>query len=322
MDQNVVPGPDPVLVPPPGPTPVAGLTAALVSNNFNVTTANHTTTESMTITNTGNTTENNFVVTLPNNNFSLVDNAGTAPNCKVTAGKIDLSQRLESSTNCVVTVKYDNSTITTGSGNISVAYKYNNGTAAPTPATAAVNWNVTQSSANLSITGNVANPYIFPKTLSDGSGESSTYLFTITNSGDAQATNISSVVNSTTLAGLFTANNTGAAPAACGATLDAGASCQLGVQFGPIPDNTSAGTKNGDLTISYQGYAGASTSSTITQNVQGQVATSGSAVFNAPTSGSATGFSDNIWEKLAITQNVTTGVITYTLTNTGADARN
>ena len=61
------------------------------------------------------------MVTLPNNNFSLVDNAGTAPNCKVTAGKIDLSQRLESSTNCVVTVKYDNSTITTGSGNISVA---------------------------------------------------------------------------------------------------------------------------------------------------------------------------------------------------------
>ena len=56
--------------------------------------------------------------------------------------------------------------------------------------------------------------------------------------------------------------------------------------------------------------------------MQGQVATSGSAVFNAPTSGSATGFSDNIWEKLAITQNVTTGVITYTLTNTGADARN
>ena len=128
------------------------------------------------------------------------------------------------------------------------------------------------------------------------------------------------MVNSITLAGLFTANNTNATPA-CGATLDAGASCQLGVQFGSIPDNTSAGTKNGDLTISYKESAGATTNSSLVQNIQAQVAGSGSAIFYTPRRGVATGFSgDNIWEHLSINQNATTGVITYMLTNTGTDA--
>lgn len=188
VDQNVVPGPDPV--PPPGPTPTPGLTATFANNNFNVTTVKHATFESMTITNTGNTTENNFVVTMPNSNFSLVNNLGSATDCAVTSGAIALSQSLESSANCIVTVKYDNTTVGSGTGNISIAYNYNTGTAAPTPATAAVNWKVSQSTANLVITGSVPNPYIFPTTLSDGSGESTTYLFTITNSGEAQATDI------------------------------------------------------------------------------------------------------------------------------------
>ncbi len=319
VDQNVVPGPDPVPVPPPGPTPVAGLTATLANNNFNVTTVKHTTFESMTITNTGNTTESNFVVTMPNNNFSLVDNAGSANDCKVTSGAIDLTQALESSTNCVVTVKYDNNTVTSGSGNISITYNYGTGTPAPSAATAAVNWNVAQSTANLSITGDVANPYIYPTTLSDGSGESNTMIFTIKNTGEVAATGISSVVNSTTLAGLFASNNTASTPA-CSDTLAPDTTCQIGVQFGPIPDNTSAGTKNGDLTISYKEFEAATTDSTIIQNLQGQVATSGSAVFNAPQSGTASGFTDNTWASLSINQNTTNGVITYTLTNTGADA--
>lgn len=319
VDQNVVPGPNPTPVPPPGPTPVAGLTATLANNNFNVTTVKHTTFESMTITNTGNTTESNFVLTMPNSNFSLVDNAGSANDCKVTSGAIDLTQALESSTNCVVTVKYDNNTVTSGSGNISITYNYGNGTPAPSAATAAVNWNVAQSTANLSITGDVANPYIYPTTLSDGSGESNTMIFTIKNTGEVAATGISSVVNSTTLAGLFASNNTASTPA-CSDTLAPDTTCQIGVQFGPIPDNTAAGTKNGDLTISYKEFEAATTDSTIVQNLQGQVATSGSAIFNAPQTGTASGFTDNTWASLSINQNTTNGVITYTLTNTGADA--
>ena len=319
VDQNVVPGPNPTPTPTPTPTPVAGLTATLANNNFNVTTVKHTTFESMTITNTGNTTESNFVVTMPNNNFSLVDNAGSANDCKVTSGAIDLTQALESSTSCVVTVKYDNNTVTSGSGNISITYNYGTGTPAPSAATAAVNWRVTQSTANLSITGDVANPYIYPTTLSDGSGESNTMIFTIKNTGEVAATGISSVVNSTTLAGLFASNNTASTPA-CSDTLAPDTTCQIGVQFGPIPDNTAAGTKNGDLTISYKESDGATTDSTIVQNLQGQVATSGSAVFNAPQTGTASGFTDNTWASLSINQNTTNGVITYTLTNTGADA--
>jgi hypothetical protein len=319
VDQNVVPGPDPVPVPPPGPTPVAGLTAILANNNFNVTTVKHTTFESMTITNTGNTTESNFVVTMPNSNFSLVDNAGSANDCKVTSGAIDLTQALESSTNCVVTVKYDNNTVTSGSGNISITYNYGTGTPAPSAATAAVNWNVAQSTANLSITGDVANPYIYPTTLNDGSGESNTMIFTIKNTGEVAATGISSVVNSTTLAGLFASNNS-EVENSCGSALAPDTTCQIGVQFGPIPDNTAPGTKNGDLTISYKESDGATTDSNIVQNLQGQVATSGSAVFNAPQTGTASGFTDNTWASLSINQKTTNGVITYTLTNTGADA--
>lgn len=323
VDQNVVPGPTPGPSPTPTPNPkpviIAGLTATLANNNFNVTTVNHTTIESMTITNTGNTTENNFVATLPSN-FSLLDNAGSTGNCKVVSGAIDSTQSLAPNTNCSVSVKYDSTTVGSGTSTISIAYNYNGTTPAPTPATAAVNWQVTQSTANLVVTGSVPQPYIFPTTLVDGTSESSTYLFTIQNTGDDGASSISSVVNSTTKAGLFTANNTGATPVACSTTLAAGSSCQLGVQFGPIPDNESAGTRNGNLFITYKQYSSATTTESVTQNVQGQVATSGSAIFNAPSSGTATGFSNNAWASLTIGQDVTSGVVTYTLTNTGADA--
>lgn len=324
VDQNVVPGPTPGPSPTPTPTPnpkpviVAGLTATLASNNFNVTTVNHTTIESMTITNTGNTTENTFVATLPSN-FSLVDNAGSATDCKVVSGAIDASQTLAPSTNCSVNVKYDSTTVGSGTDTINIAYKYNGTTPAPSPATAAVNWQVTQSTANLVVTGSVPQPYVFATTLVDGDGERYSNFFTIQNTGDDEASSITSVVNSTTAAGLFTADNDGASPV-CGATLAAGSSCQLGVQFGPIPDNESAGAKDGSLVVSYKQYSTATTIESMTQNVQGQVANSGSAIFNAPASGTATGFSNNSWANLTIGQDVTTGLITYTITNTGGDA--
>lgn len=324
VDQNVVPGPTPGPSPTPTPTPdpkpviVAGLTATLASNNFNVTTVNHTTIESMTITNTGNTTENTFVATLPSN-FSLVDNAGSATDCKVVSGAIDASQTLAPYTNCSVNVKYDSTTVGSGTTTISIAYKYNGTAPAPSPATAAVNWQVTQSTANLIVTGSVPQPYVFAATLVDGNGVSYSNLFTIQNTGDNEASSITSVVNNTTTAGLFAADNGDASPV-CGATLAAGSSCQLGVQFGPIPDNESAGAKNGNLVVSYRQYSTATTIESVTQNVQGQVANSGSAIFDAPPSGTATGFSNNNWANLTIGQDVTTGLITYTITNTGGDA--
>lgn len=321
VDQNVIPGPTPGPTPTPTPDPkpviIAGLTATLASNNFNVTTVNHITFESMTITNTGNTTENTFVATLPNS-FSLIDNAGSATDCKVVSGAIDASQTLAPSTNCSVNVKYDGTTVGSGTDTISIAYKYNGTTPAPAPATAAVNWQVTQSTANLVVTGSVPQPYVFATTLVDGGGVSTTNLFTIQNTGDDEASSITSVVNSTTVAGLFTADDGSASPV-CGATLAAGSNCQLGVQFGPIPDNTSAGTKDGNLIVSYKQYSTATTIESMTQNVQGQVANSGSAIFNAPASGTATGFSNNTWASLTIGQDVTTGLITYTITNTGGD---
>lgn len=93
------------------------------------------------------------------------------------------------------------------------------------------------------------------------------------------------------------------------------------MQFGAIPDGTSAGQKDGNLTVSYNAYPSSANPTDLVANFSGQVATANSAVFQTPSSGTAGSSFQGTWPNLAIAQNTTTNnTITYTITNTGNDA--
>lgn len=329
VDQNVnptptpSPSPAPTPTPPvPAPTPTAGLTAVFSpDSDFFKTSAGAAVSRQLTLTNIGNTDENAIILTLPAN-FTI--SAGSSnSSCTVTQGTspATLSDTLSASGgNCTVTVTYSNNSVVdpAQTANISIAYSYNNGQAAIPTTAAGVNYRVTQSTANLSLQS-PANPFSFPTTLVDGANTSEKQLFTLINSGEIDAIAISGVVN-TTAAGLFSATSTDVTDA-CGATLAPNATCEYGVQFGFIPDNTGAGSKSGNLTVSYKTYPAATTIIDLLANFSGQVANSGSAIFNAPESTIGVDFSGSM-PSLSIAQNATGAgaTIAYTITNTGGDA--
>jgi len=278
-DQNVnpTPSPSPTPTPTPSPTPTpvptAGLTAILnPDDNFFVTTANDTTSRQLAITNTGNTTENNFILTLPNN-FTLSNGSNLATTCTVTQGTspATISNTLTANGgNCTVTVTYTNSTVTPQvAGSISIAYDYNNSVAA-TP----VNYQVSQSTANLTLSPSTMN---YASITNNASSTSMGSLFTVTNSGEVDATN---------LAFNFSGTNSSLFSVIAGGTCLSGgtlgqspASCTIITQFGPAGNGVATGTKTASLAISYIPYTGGATQTTNSATLNGEVTQAPSATY-------------------------------------------
>jgi len=332
VDQNISPslGPKPTPAPesPPIPIPgIAGLTAIISpDNDFFKTSAGMAVTRQLTLTNTGNTTESDIILTLPAG-FTVSDGiSNSCANIAQTGSTATISNALttmDSSESCDMTVAYTNSMVTSlTAADISIAYKYDHGISAPTLTTAVVEYQVTQSTANLVLQSPIS-PFAFPATLFDGASTTDSQLFNIKNTGEETATDITVAVNSTTIAGLFDRYTSGVVNE-CTGTLAPDAECNIGVQFGPIPDNIAAGSKEGDLGIEYKQYSSTTSTTALTPvpSFSGQVATSGSPVFNAPASGTSGSGYTGTWPDLSINQNITGAgaLITYTITNTGSDA--
>jgi hypothetical protein len=290
VDQNVnpTPSPSPTPSPTPGPAPAPTPSAALTAvfspdNNFFTTTTVGTVSRQLTLTNSGNTDEDAIVLTLPAN-FTI--SGGSSNSCTVTQGSspATISNTLAvGSGNCDVTVTYTNSGVTSlGSDNISIAYNYNNGIAAPTPTSAAVNYKVTQSTANLSLTPNTAQTY--SSIVSDNTAVSTPISYTLTNSGDETASS---------LAFNFTGTNSGLFHSIAGGTCTSGGSlsstsgsnsCTINTQFGPAA-NGSAGAKTAAFNVSYIPYTGAGTTNTPDVSLSGTVTAAPSATFTSAVTG-------------------------------------
>lgn len=293
-DQNVNPAPTPTPIPTPTPSstptpqPVAGLTAELSpDNNFFVTTANDTTTKQLTITNTGNTIENNFVLTLPRN-FNISDGSNPATKCTVTQPATINNTLAASGGNCTVTVTYTNSTVTAqAAGNISIAYDYNNGIAA-TPVTVGVNYKVTQSTANLTLSPSTMNYASIPNNAISTSIADA--LFTLSNSGEVAANN---------LAFNITGVNSSLFSVIAGGTCSSGGSlgtgsdtCTIATQFGPAANGTATGTKTANLTVEYTPYSGGATQNTNSATLNSEVTQAPSAIFTSTISADSFGGGD------------------------------
>ncbi len=323
VNQNITPQPSPTPTPSPTPPVPPAPMAELITNltpdsNFFKTTNGAPVSRQLTLTNSGNTTENNFVLTLPAN-FTI--SAGNNNSCTVTLANspATISDSLAATTgSCTVTVTYTNNTATSQTvGNISIAYNYNNGIAA-TPKTISMNYRVTQSSANLSLTPNTAQTY--SSITSNNSDVSTPINYTLTNIGEVSATNLAFNFAGTD-PNLFQVITGGS----CGSSLSnaiGSNTCNINTQFGPAP-NGSAGGKTATFNVGYTPYSGGGTTATANVALNGTVTAAPSASYSVAYSSAAfttgTGTEATPYQGL-ISSNYT---ITVTYTNNSAiDATN
>ncbi len=292
VDQNVnpTPVPSPTPTPPsptPAPTPTAGLTAIFNPNNneFFTSTALGTVSKQLVLTNTGNTDEDTIVLTLPSD-FTI--SFGTDPNTTCTVSGSNIANSLTPAGSCTVAVTYANNTATPqGSENISIAYNYNSGTAAPIPTTAAVDYKVTQSTANLNISA-TPSPANYGSIVNDNIATTSPITYTVTNSGDETATSLAFNFAGTdgalfhynapspVLANECTnAGNLGSANGSNTCTISSSTTT-----FGPAANGTAVGTKTASFDIAYTPYTGGSTTYA-SIDVSGNVTQAPSATFSS-----------------------------------------
>lgn len=249
-EQNVNPQPTPT-------PPVVGLTASFSPDNYFFTsTAVGTVSRQMTLKNTGNTAENNIVLILPAN-FAISE--GNSNSCGVF--KDTITNTVSANSICDITVTYNNSSATPeSSSNISIEYNYNNGMAAPTPTSAAVNYRVTQSTANLSISASPS-PADYGSIVNDNTTTTSPITYTVTNSGDETAMNLEfSFIDENEA--LFHYNAPPSVSAGeCGHTLSSANgvnSCTISSSttiFGLAANGTPTGNKTASFEVAYTQYA-------------------------------------------------------------------
>ncbi len=304
------------------PTPSAyGLITDLnPDNNFYTTTALGVASRQMTITNVGNTVESNITLTLPEN-FTISAGDDSSTSCTVTHATTPatISDNLAARTgSCNLTVSYTNHTATKQTGaDIILHYQYNNGVNAPLPSTAAVDYQVLQSSANLFLTPSV--DQFYGLLLSDNSAISAPITFTLTNSGDVAASALALDNFAGTNAGLFSVingvDNSCVNGGELANTLDNN-SCKIVTQFGPAP-NGSAGNKSASYSVGYLPYSGGGIQTTNSVDLSGTVTAAPSASFSRTVSDdtftSGGGIQGNPY--LGIEGNAYTLTVTYTNTS-------
>ncbi len=291
-----------------GKDAIAGLSISSGSNpnfDFSATTANSTATSLVTIKNTGDNQETNIVYTTLPNYFST-STSGISNPCGATPFSLAAGE------SCNVNLIYTNSAIVDPalSANIVVSYNYLiAGGVASASSTVGVTYRTTQSTASLSI---MPNPYVYGTIVNNGV-DSLTNIFTVTNSGEIAATGMTASVATGTFF------NTVTTTPQCGASLAAGDSCNLSVQFGTVESTIPAGTKTDNLNVRYTPYTGA-TPLIAGSALSGQVATAQSAII-VPTFTASSGFvggdgktSNSAYQ---VQQNATAPTVIYTLANNG-----
>lgn len=290
-----------------GTDAIAGLSISSGSNpnfDFSSTTAHSTMSSLVTIKNTGNNLESNIVYSTLPNHFSVSDTGISNP-CGATPFSLAAGE------SCNVNLIYTNSVMTSlTSDEIVVSYNYliASGVAMST-STVGVTYSTTQSTASLLIT---PNPYAYGTIVNNGV-DSLSNVFTVTNSGEITATGMTASVATGTFF------NTVTTTPQCGASLAAGESCNLSVQFGTVESTVPAGTKTDTLNVSYTPYTSA-TPITASSALSGQVATAQSAVIVQAftnSSGFVGGDGTSSNSAYQVQQNATAPTVTYTLANNG-----
>ncbi len=230
-----------------GLDPVAGISVNSGDNpdlNFVANTENNTVSSILTLTNTGNVNESNFVFTVPQYFILSAGSSGTP--CTLSGNVV--TSVLSKNSSCNLTLSYTNGTLTSGSkaAKLLVDYKYH-GVDAP-QSDIPLTYQTVQASGLLQV-----NPasYTYPNIRANGN-MSESKVFVYTNIGTGSTTNI--VVNSVLQApAVFRVVPSSPSVANdCGSNITSlapGAQCQVTVKFGQA---YTPGTYNKTLQVSYE----------------------------------------------------------------------
>lgn len=223
-------------------TPTAGLTAKFSPNsNFSITTADSSTTHYLMLSNTGNTTESDFTLTGLPTGFTLGNGISTNP-CILSGNTVTNQLTTSGVTNsCDVAVTFSSDIETPlSNGALSISYDYNSSQIAPL-ITANFSYQVQIATANL----NIGSSNTILDILNNGESTASS-IFTITNTSNVTATNVSLSLLQTSNLFAIESNN-------CSTTLAADESCSLYLVFGPT--TLTAGIESSDFTVTYTQYS-------------------------------------------------------------------
>lgn len=233
------------------PTPQPGVSLSAINNfSFAANTSNGSNSTQVTILNSGNTNESNFVFSFnPNQYFSI--SHGVADSCLVSNSTV--TSTLIAGESCTLTMVYNNSVVGVGLTDLTVNYNYDGASSASISKTLA--YQTTQAGASLSVAPSANN---FGMIVANNS-ESKTQTFTITNAGSDSATGIT-FQNMSGDGGFFSVESGGTGGCATALPLANGATCTFKVKFGPsstVQDQVSA-----TLPIAYS-FAGGSSSTSV-----------------------------------------------------------
>lgn len=230
-----------------GADPVAGISVSSGDNptlNFVSNTESTVKSSQLTLTNTGNVSESNFVFTVPQY-FTLASGTSGTP-CILSGNTV--TTVLNKNSTCTLTLTYTNGTITNGSqtSSLKVDYKYH-GFNAP-QSSIPLTYQTVLASGLLSVNPSI---YSYPNIRANGN-MSESKVFIYTNIGTGTASNISAT---TLLGGAAIFQIIPSSPSDandCGSnvtTLAPGAQCQVTVQFGPA---YAEGNESSPLSASYE----------------------------------------------------------------------
>lgn len=293
-----------------GVDPVAGLTISGGNNsNFDFTTRTNTPEQSVlvTLTNSGNSNESGF-------SFNQVEHFTT--NINGISNACTPTTVLAPTESCSVNLVYSNSTATPSTtAVVPVSYRFGQKELTAT-SNIPVTYQTLQSVAILTIT---PNPATFTGIVNNGV-DSSSQTFTVKNTGDATATNITPNISGTNSTS-FSIDTTLTLSNRCATSLNESSSCYIRVNFGPV-GGSGIGSKSVSLDVSYVPYTTA-TANTTSAALTGQVSSAQSAII-AQSTATASGFAGegtlgNPYQvqQVPVGSTGTPSTLTYTIRNNG-----
>lgn len=296
-----------------GHAPISGISLSAVNNFvFEANTVSSSSSTQVTLTNTGNVMESNFVFSFsPAQYFSV--SAGTGENpCRLSGSTV--TTELIKSQSCSITLTYNNPTVSSSTTTMDVNYNYNGSLSGSSSKT--LSYSTTQASANFSVSP--ASPYTFPAIAANNLASESV-VFTYTNNGPDVASGITVGPLTGFDPGYYSVINTSSASDCSGdRALAVGDTCTVTVQFGPTttPRNNATAT----LPLSITSATGGS--STIETTLLGTSLTPGMAFLTAvnDTANDPMSFGFlNTTSPYWLNPN-TNGILKFTVTNTGTGA--
>lgn len=304
-----------------GANPVAGILVTSGDNptlNFVSNTESISKSSQLTLTNSGNVNESNFVFTVPEH-FMLTTGISALP---CTLSGTTVTSTLAKGASCTLTLTYSNGNVTTSqSANLLVNYKYH-GIDAP-QSSVPLTYQTVQASGLLQV-----NPasYTYPNIrANDSMSESNVFIYTNIGTGAANNVSVNSALqiaqgNPTVF---HVIPSTPSAANDCGSNLTIlapGATCQVTVQFGPNASG-SDGTYTKQLQVNYESIPFAAPV-TISATVNGTILPPLSAnmvVSNVTITPSALGGNGSADSRFAFESSTPLLVITLSYKNIGND---